>query len=191
MKRLIRIIVDATEVRLVSKAHTHATVACLLTWGLGTSSAGVSWAQAGGEPNPVPDRVGAAMQHVLQPSVGSRDALPVATPAGAVADGAAARTEVVVRPGETLDRVIARTLKDSPFRVEVLREAFVSLNRGRFPRGTPHRVAAGATLLVPTLSDVLSVVDPQPQQPAASAMVQPKSTGPTPEADRRNWVRYP
>jgi Tfp pilus assembly protein FimV len=101
---------------------------------------------------------------------------------------AGSRMQVVVRPGETLDRVIQRTLRDSPFRAELLREAFVRLNRSAFPRGTPHWVLAGSVLQVPTPADLLSQVDPRwwpaSAQDAAAATASTSS-------ERRNWVRYP
>lgn len=98
------------------------------------------------------------------------------------------RVQVVVRPGETLDRVIQRTMRDSPFRVEILRDAFVRLNRSAFPRGTPHWVLAGSVLHVPTPADLMAQVDPRwwpvpAQAEGAQAM--------SPPTDRRNWVRYP
>jgi hypothetical protein len=96
--------------------------------------------------------------------------------------------QVVVRPGETLDRVILRTLRDSPYRVELLRDAFVRLNRSAFPRGTPHWVMAGAVLQVPTPGDLMSQVDPRWWP--AGAQAEPAHAA-SPQTDRRNWVRYP
>lgn len=108
---------------------------------------------------------------------------------GQVSSGpAGARMQVVVRPGETLDRVIGRTLRDSPYRVELLRDAFVRLNRSAFPRGTPHWLMAGAVLQVPTAADLMSQVDPRWWP--ASAQAEPANAS-TPQTDRRNWVRYP
>jgi Tfp pilus assembly protein FimV len=101
---------------------------------------------------------------------------------------------VIVQRGETLDRVIARTLRDSPFRPEVLREAFMRLNRSAFPRGTPHWVTAGAVLQVPTFADVMAGIDPQLWSPGMAHAVPDPSSGPTTqrtEADRKNWIRYP
>ena len=69
------------------------------------------------------------------------------------------------------------------------------VNRSAFPRATPQRVPAGATLLVPTVADVLEIVDPQRQLFAAPVPVQAppqaRSAMPVPDTDRRNWVRYP
>jgi Tfp pilus assembly protein FimV len=98
------------------------------------------------------------------------------------------RIQVVVRPGETLDRLIQRTMRDSPFRVEVLRDAFVRLNRSAFPRGTPHWVLAGSVLQVPTPADLMAQVDPRWWPAPAPADSAPATSA---QADRRNWVRYP
>lgn len=131
----------------------------------------------------------AALGHLLQIPAPGGAAPPVAPAATVptVATPTGPRMQVVVRPGETLDRVIQRTLRDSPFRVELLRDAYMRLNRGAFPRGTPHWLLAGSVLQVPTLADVAALVDPRWwPAPAAAA------TGTTPSSgDRRSWVRYP
>jgi hypothetical protein len=109
--------------------------------------------------------------------------------AGQVSSGpVGSRMQVVVRPGETLDRVIQRTLRDSPYRVELLRDAFVRLNRSAFPRGTPHWLMAGSVLQVPAPGDLMSQVDPR-WWPAAAQAEQAHTS--SPQTDRRNWVRYP
>lgn len=121
-----------------------------------------------------------------QAAAGVAGAMPMSPLASQVPAGS--RMQVVVRPGETLDRVIQRTLRDSPFRTDLLRDAFVRLNRSAFPRGTPHWVLAGSVLQVPTPSDLMSQVDPRwwpaPAQDAAAATASTSS-------ERRNWVRYP
>ncbi len=111
---------------------------------------------------------------------------PMASPGWPAPAGA--RMQVVVRPGETLDRVIQRTLRDSPFRLELLRDAFVRLNRSAFPRGTPHWLTAGSVLQVPTPADLMSQVDPRWWP--APAQAEPALAS-SPQSDRRNWVRYP
>jgi hypothetical protein len=123
-----------------------------------------------------------------QATAGVTGAMPVPMSPLAPQVPAGSRMQVVVRPGETLDRVIQRTLRDSPFRAELLRDAFVRLNRSGFPRGTPHWVLAGSVLQVPTPADLMSQVDPRwwpaPAQDAAAATASTSS-------ERRNWVRYP
>jgi Tfp pilus assembly protein FimV len=141
----------------------------------------------------------AALRHLLspQPGAASAPATSTATTSPPASEGGAMnRTRILVRPGESLDRVIGRTMRDSPFRIEVLRSAFVRLNREAVPRGTPHPVSAGATLVVPTMTDILGMVDPQRQpgsaqaQAPALAQTPVRAAQPT-ETDRRSWVRYP
>ena len=123
-----------------------------------------------------------------QATAGVTGAMPVPMLPLASQVPAGSRMQVVVRPGETLDRVIQRTLRDSPFRTELLRDAFVRLNRSAFPRGTPHWLLAGSVLQVPTPADLMSQVDPRwwpaPAQDASAATASTSS-------ERRNWVRYP
>jgi Tfp pilus assembly protein FimV len=117
-------------------------------------------------------------------------ATPAAAPAG--------RTQVVVRPGETLDGIIRRTLAESPYKETWLRRAFVQLNPAAFERGNTHRLKAGAVLLVPTDGDVLALLDdgrPAPGVPSAASTGAGTSAGmsqaPSAADERRKWVRFP
>jgi Tfp pilus assembly protein FimV len=102
-------------------------------------------------------------------------------------DPGVVRQRVVVQPRETLDALIRRTHKGSPFRDDILRRAFVQLNPVAFERGSAHALFAGAELQVPTLADVLAVAGvalpraPEPEaRPARDGADEP-----------RQWVRYP
>jgi Tfp pilus assembly protein FimV len=162
--------------------------ACLWSGVLVAAALGAGRAHAATAVEGLSEQGQAALQHLLHPQAGG---------GAARADGAGNRARVVLQRGETLDRVIARTLRDSPFRVEVLREAFMRLNRSAFPRGTPNSLLAGSTLVVPTPADVLAIVDPQrqwsaPPAPAhAPAAVPARAATPALDTDRRNWIRYP
>lgn len=107
---------------------------------------------------------------------------------------ARAGNTVTVMPGETLDRVIRRSLPGTPFRDAALRSAFVRLNPAAFPRGTPHLLVAGAVLQVPTVDDVLRTEDPgrdaAGMQPAAQYSPGPERA-PAGDEERKRWVRYP
>lgn len=107
---------------------------------------------------------------------------------------ARAGSTVTVMPGETLDRVIRRSLPGTPFRDEALRSAFVRLNPAAFPRGTPHLMVAGAVLQVPTVDDLLRTADPgrdaAGMQPAAPFSQVPERA-PAGDEERKRWVRYP
>jgi hypothetical protein len=125
-------------------------------------------------------------------SPGAPGAPAAATPAagGAEAgrhDPGAARARLVVQPRETLDAVIRRTHRGSPFRDDLLRRAFVQLNPAAFERGSPHALLAGAELQVPTVADVLALAGialPRPAEPET----RPVRDG---ADEMRQWVRYP
>lgn len=102
-------------------------------------------------------------------------------------DPAVARARLVVQPRDTLDAVIRRTHRGSPFREDLLRRAFVQLNPAAFERGSPHALLAGAELQVPTVADVLALAGlalPRPPEP---------ETRPVRDSadEMRQWVRYP
>lgn len=155
---------------------------------------GTGRAQAASAVEGLSEQGQAALQHLLHPPAGGGAAR---AEGAATAEAAGNRAQVALRRGENLDRVIARTLRDSPFRVEVLRDAFIRLNRSAFPRGTANSLVPGSTLVVPSPADVLALVDPlrqwsAPPVPAhAPAAVPARAAAPAPEADRRNWIRYP
>jgi hypothetical protein len=165
--------------------------ACLCAVVLAAAALGAGRTHAATAAEGLSEQGQAALQHLLQPPAGGAAARADGAPHAGPAAGH--RAQVVPRRGESLDRVIARTLRDSPFRVEVLRESFMRLNRSAFPRGTPNSLVAGATLVVPTPADVLAIVDPHRQwsAPPAPAAAPVRAATPAPEAERRNWIRYP
>lgn len=98
-----------------------------------------------------------------------------------------------MRRGDTLDSVIRRSTKGTPFREDVLRKAFVAVNAEMFPRAIPKKLPAGVSLRVPSNDDILAMLDmlPPPPPAAAPAPVVPER-GPDPGMlERKNWVRYP
>jgi hypothetical protein len=110
----------------------------------------------------------------------------------------------VVRPGETLDMVIARTVGQSPLRPQVVRDAIVQANPHAFIQGNPHRLVAGATIVIPTPGGLRDHAFPEMRAPAPPMTAQQaleakaaaaRSAPPRPRAggdeDRRRWVRYP
>ena len=102
-------------------------------------------------------------------------------------DTGVVRARLVVQPRDTLDAVIRRTHRGSPFRDDLLRRAFVQLNPAAFERGSPHALLAGAELQVPTVADVLALAGialPRPPEP---------ETRPVRDSadEMRQWVRYP
>lgn len=102
----------------------------------------------------------------------------------------AGRQQVQVRPGETLDRILARTLGATPFAPALVRKTVVDMNPTAFAGGSPHRLNANATLVLPSLQDLQAVAgggspgSALPHSPAGGSHAH------SPD-DRRNWIRYP
>ncbi len=131
---------------------------------------------------------------------------PAATPAGAGATAAPTqaavpvRQRVQVRPGETLDRVLRRTLSHLPIKDSVLRAAFVEINPDAFVGGSPHRLRGGVELWVPSPEDVRRLILRDSAAPAAARPSAP-APAPSPDAsattaeftvpDTSDWVRFP
>lgn len=93
-----------------------------------------------------------------------------------------ARTYNVVS-GDTLDKVIRQTMGETPYKIEVLRQAFMQQNPQAFTKGSPKFLMAGAVVKVPTQEDLMRRVSGGSAKPVY---------GPDPGMmERKNWVRYP
>ena len=105
------------------------------------------------------------------------------------APAATART-YTVHSGETLDRVIQKTVPGSPLKVEILRKAFVDLNPQAFASGNMTRPRTGAVLQVPDHVQLLraSILPVLEGAEAASVSGEGKNASAT---ERRSWVRFP
>ncbi|PUE41798.1 hypothetical protein B9Z50_09055 [Limnohabitans sp. Bal53] len=125
-------------------------------------------------------------------------------PAGASAIGAASTglssasgmvgSTVTVQRGETLDRLIRRTLPGVPLHPDFLRKAFVSLNPRVFPSGSPNRMLAGASMQVPSMAALRQMM--LSQHPSSAALLQggdarANHAGSVDPSDQRSWVRFP
>jgi len=91
------------------------------------------------------------------------------------------------KAGESLDRVIANTLSDSPLKIELLRHAYMELNPGAFVQGKVPQLRKNVVLTVPNPEQLLKKL--LPPQPSDSAAQQP-ILRPSSE-ERRRWVQYP
>jgi pilus assembly protein FimV len=99
---------------------------------------------------------------------------------------ASTQTHTVLR-GESLDKIIQKTMADSPLRVELLRKAFIQLNPQAFPGGQASRLRAGQLLQVPDALQLLRVVaTPLLEVTEASRVAAPVSA-----QEQRRWVRFP
>jgi hypothetical protein len=99
-----------------------------------------------------------------------------------------------------LDRIVAKTLPNSPLSSDLLAQAFVSLNPQAFSTGKNSRTLSTATLKVPNHNQLVQLVLAKNEalRPAVLAALSAqeslaKSTlAPTsrPAEKRENWVRY-
>lgn len=106
------------------------------------------------------------------------------------APNAAGRSVVVVRRGENLARIVRVHFKGTPFRDDFIFKAFVALNPEAFPRKTHHLVTAGASLQVPTHSDLMAMANGAAPAPSGQGSAAPASSAAAP-GQRNNWVRFP
>ena len=113
----------------------------------------------------------------------------LAVPALALAATPAART-YQVQTGDTLDKVIRKTMPDSPLKFEILRNAFVQQNPQAFTKAPPRALMAGVVLNVPNHDDLLrrhlgSRIAPVEVAPAPPRVV------PSTIEERKRWVQFP
>ncbi|MEY2994046.1 MAG: hypothetical protein RL357_981 [Pseudomonadota bacterium] len=109
-------------------------------------------------------------------------------------------TRVVVKRGDTVDRLLRRHLGNTAFSMSYVRQALVRLNPAAFPSGNVHRLEAGITLLVPTEQTLVALL--KNEKPAAFAATQGSSgvsgygemsmqqSGQW-AREQKNWIRYP
>jgi hypothetical protein len=99
--------------------------------------------------------------------------------------GGDARNTVVVKRGDTLEKLVKTHLKHLPFRQDILAEALVARNPGAF-KGTKSRTPViGAVLVLPSADDYATVIFGPEARPS------PAEEAPEPVDPRRGWVRYP
>lgn len=114
------------------------------------------------------------------------DAMNGAATAGNAAPSDGSRTTYRVQRGETLDRIIRKTMPGSVLSMAVLRKAFVALNPQAFPRGTAHIILANAVLQVPTIDDLRAMANGQALTASSDASGDGYAS-----SDKRKWVRFP
>ena len=124
--------------------------------------------------------LGAPVHAVTPPAVPS--------PATETNAPAPARTYVVA-PGDTLDRVIQKTMGASPLKLELLRQALVQANPQAIAAGRNPRLKTGTVLQLPDQDALLRAVALPVMQQADTAP--PQAGGSAAGDNRRRWVRYP
>ncbi len=99
------------------------------------------------------------------------------------------KTYSVLR-GDTLDRIIQKTMPGSPLRADLLRKAFVDLNPAAFVAGNPARLQTGAQLQLPDQVQLLRTTL-LPLLEGAEAAGSPGDSRQGNASERRSWVRFP
>ena len=94
------------------------------------------------------------------------------------------------KTGETLDQAIARTLPQSPLKLELLRQAFIAQNPQAIAPGKVPKLRKGVPLLVPDHDALLrmhlgSLVAPV-DAPSPNARYSPSTS-----EERKRWVQFP
>lgn len=120
--------------------------------------------------------------------------LMISTPMLAIAaKPTASRSTYIVESGDTLDKVIRKTMPDSPLRTDILRNAFVQQNPQAFTKSPPRSLMAGAVLNVPSHDDLLRSYMVPGHSPGNSGMNRGGgySTADINMNERKNWVRFP
>ena len=136
----------------------------------------------------------AAQAHGAQPAPAPAAAAPAAASkthsAPALAPPALPPGSYKPKPGESLDAVITKTLGDSPLKLAVLRAAFIQQNPAAFVEGKAPLLRKGAVLMVPDHNALLlSLMPPTPAHTPVAAME--SQAAPSPDDDRKRWVKYP
>ena len=98
--------------------------------------------------------------------------------------------------GETLERIVAKTMPESPLSAQVLSQAFVLLNPQAFGSSKPQRTLSTAALKVPNHNQLLQLVLARhPAETALARAPEPLAAKAAtaalrPAEKRENWVRY-
>jgi len=135
-------------------------------------------------PSPSPSAIQPPRPAIFPPNLAPKAVAPVAPVQPAVV--ASGRTYKVLR-GESLDKVIQKTMADSPLRIELLRNAFIELNPQAFPGGQASRMRTTEPLNVPDSVQLLRAV----AMPLLETEDASRAAAPASAEQQRRWVRFP
>jgi Tfp pilus assembly protein FimV len=92
--------------------------------------------------------------------------------------------------GETLERIVAKTIPDSPLSLHLLSEAFVALNPQAFGTTKPQRTLSTNALKVPNHNQLVHLVLLRLPADAPTAKPIPAPAPSRPPEKRETWLRY-
>jgi pilus assembly protein FimV len=133
---------------------------------------------------PTPTPTQAPRPAIFPPNLAPKAVAPVAPVRPAVV--ASGLTYKALR-GESLDKVIQKTMADSPLRIELLRNAFIELNPQAFPGGQASRMRTTDELKVPDAVQLLRAV----AMPLMETEDAARAAAPASAEQQRRWVRFP
>ena len=119
----------------------------------------------------------------LRAFIGENDLDGMARSGGSASAPSASGGSVVngvyrVRPGDTLSEIMAVHLGDTGVNHDVMQKVIVNNNKSAFRRGNPHWIMAGASLRMPTVTDVMDYVVPGKEGKKHSSSAE-------------DWIRFP
>ena len=135
-------------------------------------------------PSPGTSPTQAPRPAMFPPNLAPKAVAPAAPVQPAVV--ASGRTYKVLR-GESLDKVIQKTMAESPLRIELLRNAFIELNPQAFPGGQASRMRTTEPLNVPDSVQLLRAV----AMPLLETEDASRAAAPASAEQQRRWVRFP
>ena len=106
----------------------------------------------------------------------------------------------VVKKGDTLDKVVQKTLGDSPLKSEILKREIIALNPDAFTKGSQKILKSGVTLTLPSNDDLLrsqlGMAQSSSQQGSHKQFVGYETypdviINPQGMEKRKSWVQFP
>ena len=110
------------------------------------------------------------------------------SPTYSVSDPMGSSYRYVVRKGDTLNKIIKSTFNQHPLKMKAIREVIIANNKRAFPTGKPTSMQAGATLVIPSMNQIVGVNNVS----ASNNPSMVKKQNPYQSTDpHRGWVRFP
>tara|TARA_B100000035_G_scaffold227015_1_gene195387 strand:+ start:2271 stop:2882 length:612 start_codon:yes stop_codon:yes gene_type:complete len=95
----------------------------------------------------------------------------------------------VVRKGDTLNKIIKSTFNQHPLKMKTIAKVIIANNKSAFPTGKPTSMQAGATLIIPSINQIVGVSNISSSNNVPSMV---KKQNPYQSTDpHRGWVRFP